>query len=160
MYILTDSKKIKSEYIRGGVSYRKLAEKYGVSISTLTKVAMKEKWADLRKKSRMKAEAKMVDSVASQEAKRVDMIQTISDKLLKMISEGIDDGSISVTGRGFRDITGALKDIREIKGIKSDLDMQEQLARIEKLRKDAQQETTEDNTIRVVIGDSAEEYAQ
>ena len=52
--IPVDWKKIKSEYIAGGTSYRKLAEKYGVSFSTLKRVAVKEKWTDYREKAREK----------------------------------------------------------------------------------------------------------
>ena len=43
----TDWKKIKSEYIAGGTSYRRLAEKYGVSFSTLRGIAEREKWTEL-----------------------------------------------------------------------------------------------------------------
>lgn len=140
-----DWKKIKAEYLRGGVSYRELAKKYGVSFSTLRKVASKEKWTDLRNKVEAKKDTKIVESIASREAKKDDMFQTISDKLLMMISNGIDDGSIVVTSRGLRDITGALKDIREIKGIKNDLDLQEQIARIDRLKRDAARDDVDDS---------------
>lgn len=157
---MPDWKKIKAAYIRGGVSYRKLAEKYGVSVSTLSKIAMKEKWSDLRKETGKKLDAKLTDSVAGREAKREDMFQSISDKLLEMINDGIDNGSVCLKGRGLRDITGALKDLREIKGIKSDLDIREQVARIEKLQKDTREDTVKDRTICVVIGDDAKEYTE
>ena len=142
---MPDFKRIKAEYIRGGTSYRKLAAKYGVSLSSVTRRAIGEKWADLRKQSETKANAKIVESVASRSAKRAEMFDSIADKLLKMISDGIDDGSlaVAVAGRGYRDITGALKDLREIKGLKAELDMQEQIARIEKLRRES---TTEEET--------------
>ncbi len=142
---MPDFKKIKAEYIRGGTSYRKLAAKYGVSLSSVTRRAIGEKWADLRKQSETKANAKIVESVASQSAKRAEMFESIADKLLQMISDGIDDGSlaVAVAGRGYRDITGALKDLREIKGLKAELDRQEQIARIEKLKRES---TTEENT--------------
>lgn len=55
---MVDFKKIKAEYIRSKVSYRKLAEKYGVSPSTLYRRMKAEKWADLRKQSDIKANAK------------------------------------------------------------------------------------------------------
>ena len=149
---MPDWKKIKAEYIRGGTSYRKLAETYSVSFSTLRKIAAKEKWTDLRNKAESRRDTKIIESIASREAKKEDMFQTISDKLLKLISDGIDDGSITFPGRGIRDITGALKDLREIKGIKSDLDMQEQIARIEKLRNDtASKETDDDGKYGVVL---------
>ena len=133
---MPDFKKIKAEYIRG-VSYRKLADKYGVSFSTIQKVGAKEKWTDLRKKSSRKADEKIVESVASREAKRVDGIQTVADMLLEKIKEGVADGTLIVDTQSIRHITSSLKDLRDIKGYKSELDMEEQLARIEKLRKDA-----------------------
>ena len=138
---MPDWKKIKAEYIRGRTSYRKLAEKYGVSPSTLSKKAMMEKWADLRKETSKKADTKIADSVASQEAKRVDGIQTVADMLLQKITEGVENGTLIVDTQSIRHITSSLKDLRDIKGYKSELDMQEQMARIEKLRKDA----TKDN---------------
>lgn len=143
-------KKIKAEYIRGGVSYRKLAEKYGVSFSTLRKVASKEKWTDLRNKAGAKRDSKIVESIASQEAKRVDRVNSIADKLLTRIEECVDDGSIFAVSKGLKDITSALKEIRDIKGMKSELDMQEQMARIEKLRKEASDDDANKDTKIVV----------
>lgn len=49
---------IKTEYVTGTISQRKLAEKYGVSYSRLAKVAAAEKWSNLRSEQRIKTEAK------------------------------------------------------------------------------------------------------
>ena len=155
---MPDFKKIKAEYIRG-VSYRRLADKYGVSFSTIQKVGAKEKWTDLRKLSSRKADEKIALSVASQEAKRVDGIQTVADMLLEKIKEGVADGTLIVDTQSIRHITSSLKDLRDIKGYKSELDMQEQIARIEKLRKDAEGDTT-DKEIKVTIGGDLEVYSQ
>ena len=156
---MPDWKKIKAEYIRGRTSYRKLAEKYGVSPSTLSKKAMIEKWADLRKETSKKADSKLADSVASQEAKRVDGIQTVADMLLQKITEGVENGTLIVDTQSIRHITSSLKDLRDIKGYKSELDMQEQMARIEKLRKDAEGDGA-DKEIKVTIGGDLEVYSQ
>ena len=156
---MPDWKKIKAEYIRGGVSYRKLAEKHMVSPTTLYKKMHAEKWADLRRQMDQKRDAKIVESVASQEAKRVDMIQDVADLLLLRIKEGVDDRSLLVDSQSIRQITASIKDLRDIKGCKSELDMQEQIARIEKLRREAQTEQT-DNSIKVVISGGLEDYAQ
>ena len=155
---MPDWKKIKAEYIRGA-SYRILAEKYGVSFSSIQKRGAKEKWTDLRKMSSRKSDEKIVESVASQEARRVDGIQTVADMLLEKIKEGVADGSLIIDSQSIRQITASIKDLREIKGYKSELDMQEQLARIEKLRKDAQTEE-ESKDIRVVIENSLDDYAK
>ncbi len=111
---MPDWKKIKAEYIRGGVSLRKLAEKYSVSFSAIFRRSKKEKWTDLRMQSEEKANAKIVENVASQEAERTDMFNTIADKLLQQINDGIENGTIFVLNK-YRDITGALKDLKEIK---------------------------------------------
>ena len=155
---MPDWKKIKAEYIRG-VSYRRLADKYGVSFSSIQKRGAKEKWTDLRKISSRKSDEKIVESVASQEARRVDGIQTVADMLLEKIKEGVADGSLIIDSQSIRQITASIKDLREIKGYKSELDMQEQLARIEKLRKEAQTEE-ESKDIRVVIENGLDDYAK
>ena len=155
---MPDFKKIKAEYIRG-VSYRKLADKYGVSFSTIQKVGAKEKWTDLRKKSSRKADEKIVESVASREAKRVDGIQTVADMLLEKIKEGVANGTLIVDSQSIRQITASIKDLRDIKGYKSELDMEEQMARIEKLRKDVEGDGA-DKEIKVTIGGDLEVYSQ
>ena len=156
----TDWSKIKAEYIQGGISYRKLAQKYGVSFSSISRRMRDEKWTDLREQSEIKANAKIVQSVADKKAKRVDKIEQAADLLLDMIVQGIRDGSLNLTTKNsMRDITGALRDIREIKGMKSDLDIQEQKARIEKLRREAREEE-QSKDIRVVIGSELEDYSK
>lgn len=155
---MADWKKIKSEYIRGNTSYRKLAEAYGVSFSTLRKIAAKENWTDLRNKAEQKRDTKIVESVASQEAKRVEGIQLVADLLLLRISEGVSSGVLVTDAQSIRQITASLKDLRDIKGIKNELDMQEQIARIEKLKKEAEADN-ESKDIRVVIESGLDEYA-
>lgn len=153
-----DWKKIKAEYIRTEVSYRKLAQKYGVPPSTLARRMSQEKWADLRRQSNSKAIARIVETVAIKEASKVDKIQSIADMLLDKIAEKIADGSYTVESKDMRAVTSALKDIIDIKGYKSDLDIQEQLARIEKLRKDTSDE--KETEIRVVIDSGLDEFSK
>ena len=50
--MVVDWLKIKTEYINGEISYRKLAEKHGVSFNTLKDHAVAEEWARLRTESR------------------------------------------------------------------------------------------------------------
>ncbi len=85
-----DWKKIKAEYIAGGTSYRKLAEKYSVSFGTLRKVAAKEKWTDLRNKAVAKADTKLVEEVSKNNAKIDDKYFNLVDKLLSKAEEVIE----------------------------------------------------------------------
>ena len=152
-----DWKRIKAEYIAGGKSLRELAEKYGVSFSTIQKKSMEEKWGNLRKKSRRKVEEKIIDSVSSKEAKKAvdlfDIADVLAEKVREMAEMVVDPDSI-------KKLTSAIKDIRDIKGIKSDADMREQEARIAKLRKEAEDDTPEDREVNVNFIGDIEQYSK
>lgn len=156
---MPDWKKVKVRYIRDNVSYRRLAEEFGVSLSSIARKAKSENWADLRRQAEHKATTKIVESVASREASKSEKIQTVADVLLDRIVQGVNDGVFSSDSQSIRQITLSLKDLMDIKGIKSELDAQEQLARIEKLRREAQAESS-DKEIRVVLDDAVKDYAR
>lgn len=148
---------IKAEYIAGGISLQKLAEKHGVSFSTIQKKSMEEKWGDLRKKSRRKAEEKIIDSVSTKEAKRAvdlfDVADLLAEKVREIAETVCDPDSI-------KKLTSAIKDIRDIKGIKSDADMREQEARIAKLRKEAEGDSLDDREVNVIFDGDIEQYSK
>ena len=143
-----DWKKIKAEYIAGGTSYRKLAEKYKVSQSTLRKVAAKEQWTELRNKTRTKADSKIAEALSDKEAHKAVDIVDVADRLLGKIKEVL--GGVTTT-QDIRHLTSALKDLREIKGIKSEADIREQEARIAKLQRDVAANQDDDKPSGVVL---------
>lgn len=153
-----DWKAIQAEYIRGGTSFRKLAEDHGVSFNSLVKIATREKWTDLRKKADEKRTSKLVNSVASQEAKRVDKFLYVADLLMQKIQEGVESGKFLTDSQSLRHIAATMKDLREIQGIKSESDLKEQMARIAKLEREAK-ESEQSQEIKVVIEKDLEEYA-
>ena len=154
-----DWKKLKAEYIAGGTSYRKLAEKYGVSFGTLRKVAAKEKWTDLRNKAVAKADTKMVESVSQKNAKIDDKYYNLVDKLLDRAEEVIEKTSVwQVTS--LKEMATALKYLKECKGVKSEIDLREQEARIAKLQKEAEADDTDNNEIKVTIEGDLEIYSK
>ena len=71
--------KIKSEYVNGNISYRKLAEKHGVSFNTLQDRAKRENWKEERDSqrdkieatSRQKTEDKISDALSDEAAAKV-----------------------------------------------------------------------------------------
>lgn len=147
---------IKAEYIAGGTSYRTLAKKYKVSVTTLTRLAIKEKWVELRQQAESKAEAEMVKKVSSAKSKTNIKINEVADKLIAKMNETIEMIDV-IDGQTLKHFTSALKDLKDITGHKSDLDTKEQEARIAKLVKDAEKED-KDNEITIVIGDGTEDY--
>lgn len=124
-----DWKKIKKEYIAGGISYRKLAEKHGVSFNTLEKVARREKWCDLRRQADEKAATKAVEAVSTRNAKLDKAVDLALEAACKYLTS---PGQLRAVD--LKDVTTALKNLRDLKGIKSEADMEEQRARIEALR--------------------------
>lgn len=154
-----DWKKIKAEYIAGGTSYRKLCEKYGASLTTLQRIAAKENWIGLRKQAEIKTESKIVDSVSDQNAMKAVDINSVTDKLLKRIEYIIDNAEV-LDSQSIKHFTSAIKDIKEIKGYKTELDLKEQKARIARLEKEAMGEEQESKDINVVISDGLEEYSK
>ena len=54
---------IRNDYINGGGSYRKLAEKYGVPFGSLRSRAEKENWPELKKEQLHKISIKTADII-------------------------------------------------------------------------------------------------
>ena len=144
-----DWKRIKAEYIAGGTSYRKLAEKYGVSFNTLKTRAKEEQWYELRQQKDHKTTTKIVETLSDKDAEKAVDIIDVADKLLGKLSELME--TMVVDTQSFKQLTSALKDLKEIKGYKSDADMREQEARINKLRKEAEREDDTTNEIEIVF---------
>ena len=152
-----DWNRIKAEYIAGGTSYRKLAAKHGVSFTTLTRIAKKEKWTQLRQQAQDKADTLFVEGVANKTAKIDEKYFKIVDELLSKAENLImltPDWSVT----GIKEMATALKYLKECKGVKSDADMREQEARIRNLEKQAEVEE-KNNSVNVIIEDKAEEYS-
>lgn len=129
-----DLKKAKAEYIAGGISYKRLADKYGVSFSTIRRAAEKEKWTDLKAQAEQKSSIKIVESVAEQNGKHTVSVIDVADKLLNKIEKMIEAEGLTISN--IKDLSSSLKNLKEIKGIKSDIDLKEQKARIKKLEKE------------------------
>ena len=153
-----DWNKIKAEYIAGGTSYRKLAEKYGVTLAALRGIAEREKWVDLKAQAQHKTNTKLVNCVSDKNAK-------IDDKYFRLVDMLMDKAeNLIVTTpiwqpQMLKDLATTMKYLKECKGVKSEADMREQEARIAKLQREAQEEQ-KDNEIRIIIGDDAEEYSK
>lgn len=135
-----DWKAIKSEYIAGGISYRKLADKHGVPFHSLRKVAAKEHWHDLREQAAAKAATKIVEIESDKQADRMRRLLTVSDELLNVVEDAVRSfkvGELIMDRTALKSLSGTIKDIKEIQNIKTQLDIEEQKARIAILKKQA-----------------------
>lgn len=154
-----DWQAIKTEYITTDTSYRKLAQKYGVSVTQICNVGREEKWVEQREQFLNKTTAKTIEKISQQEANRAARIHSVADKLLNKI-EAMVDAEDLLDSKGIRALTAAVKDLKEIQGVRSDLDDKEQRARIANLQKQADKEDDNKEPIQVVIGGDLMEYSQ
>ena len=156
---MADWKKIAAEYITTDISYRKLAEKYGLDQATVARKAKKEDWVSKRQHHADKTQAKILSADTKNKADRVGRLMTVADKLLKKVELAVDqEGPISAGA--IKNLSDALKNIRETQMIRSDQDIREQEARIAKLQKEADREDSSREPIRVIIGDDLSEYSK
>ena len=83
-------RKIKAEYIAGGISQRALAEKYGISLATVERRAKKEKWTTKRREAEGKSIEKVTEKKAEAVADNAVMLERIKTKLLAKLDGMID----------------------------------------------------------------------
>ena len=154
---MADWQAIKTEYITTDTSYRKLAQKYGISTTQICNVGRDEKWVEQREQFLNKTTAKTLEKISQQEADRAAKIHNVADKLLLKIEALVDSGR-SMDTKGIRALTAAVKDLKEIQCIRSDLDRKEQEARIDNLRKQAEKDDDTADVIEVVFAAGPEEW--
>ena len=156
---MADWQAIKTEYITTDTSYRKLAQKYDIHYKVISDRGKDEKWVELRSQHRDKTLTKTLDKISQQEANRAARIYSVADKLLNKI-EAMADRPEPLTEKGLRALTASVKDLRDVLGVKSDLDKQEQRARIANLQKQADKTDDNKEPIKVIIGDDLSEYSK
>lgn len=138
----------RDEYIQGGVTYRQLAAKYNVPLRTLGKRAKAEDWVGLRQQVIDKSATLAADAAAQAKA---DMATRIYDSAGLMLEKVLDALRDDITPKDIRALTAAVKDIRDIVGIKSAGDQAEQDARIAALQSKADRDDDGKNAAQLVI---------
>lgn len=158
---MADWAKIKKEYIKGGISYRDLAKKYQVSMRTLGDRAKAEGWVNLREQARDKAVTKMIETVADRNARIDTSIYDAAMLLLDAYCRSIQAASeAEIPPSMLKDYGAALKNIQAVLERPTELDIKEQVARIEKLRKDAKMDDESNEAIVVQMSGELEDYAK
>lgn len=152
---------IRAEYIAGGTSYRKLAARYEVSLHTLRKRAERERWTEMRSQAYAMAGTKSIEQAAEAAATYDSRIYATADKLLDKVSESIEAIDSTDTG-SMRQIAAILRDLQDIKGMRSELMRRETEARIAKLRREAERDERGDaeTVIEVRMAGDVETWAE
>lgn len=157
---MIDWKTIETEYVTTDISHRELATKYGIGRSRLSQYASKEKWSEKRDKHRAKTVAKAVNAVGTKQAEMAAKLYGVGGLLLDRVKLLLEDHpELLADTSSMKDVSVVLKNLKDLMSVKSDADMREQEARIEKLRKEAMVEK-ENNEIKVTITQDLDEYSK
>ena len=156
---MADWKKIEAEYITTETSYRKLAQKYGLNQATIAQKAKAEDWVGKRKQQASTAQALILEKDINKKVDRATRLKTVADKLLDRV-ENIVAQDDHLTAAAIKNLSDALKNIKEAQMIRTQEDIDEQKARIAKLQKEAQKEEVNKEPIRVIIDDGLSEYSK
>lgn len=178
--------KIKTEYITSDISYRSLADKYGMTYTRLHTRAYEENWKEEREQFKGNLVKKSVDLICDEQAEQIARAIRIGNTMLEKIEESLNeidmvlckntqstrgveeiDGHlcevtrstedftkkrVAIDRAGLKQLSAVLRDLREIGIFRCALDQKEQEARINKLRKDAEDDTGA-NDVKVIIED-------
>ena len=146
---MADWQAIKTEYITTDTSYRKLAQKHDVHYQAICQHSKAEGWIAQREQYRNDTITDIIDETSKKQVNRAIRLQSVADKLLDKIEAMAD--SIE-SAKDLRALSAAMKDLKEIQGVKSDLDTREQKARIANLRRQAEAEEQKEAPKLVVEG--------
>lgn len=147
---MADWNKIRKEYIKTNISQRALAKKYGISEKAVAKRSKAEGWVMLRQQAVGKSAANVVETIAKENGKVETKMQTAALALIEKATEGIGLTNPS-DAKTLKSYSGVLRDLKEILSLRSSLDIREQEARIENLRRQAEAGKDENGAVEVVF---------
>ena len=156
-----DWTKIKTEYITNpDTSYRELSQKYGVHYTNIAKKAKKEDWQQQRQQHINTVQTKAQQAVERKQVDRAARLSGVAEKLLEKVEALLEtDCDLQLDTQAMKQISGVLKDIKEIQMVRSDADLREQEARIAKLRREAERDEDDHNkTVVVTIAGGDESW--
>ena len=108
---------IRNEYITTNISFRGLADKYGISKDTIWKKAKKEKWSDKRRQKIDKSTTKTIEKTSDKAAERAANLMKATDMVLNAILKDIEKIEDTEVPYNWKNITAALKDIKDIQTV-------------------------------------------
>lgn len=149
---MADWQEIKTEYITTQISYRALEKKYGINYKVIADKGKKEGWSQLRSQHRDKTLTSTLDAVSKKQVDRVAKLVSVADLLLNKVQNIVESHPELLTStQSIKNLSGVLKDIKEVQMIRSDADMREQEARIANLRKQAEKEENQNRDVTITI---------
>lgn len=146
---------IQADFLATGMSYKALAEKHAVGLSAVKKRAAAENWQrkllELRREEERAAAAERAEQILEKRENRRSLLLNTADDLLEKLRQSLDQLEPENTA-ALASLTRTLKDLRELQGLRKDaLDLEEQQARIEKMRSEIRKSEDEGEPAGVLI---------
>lgn len=92
---LIDWAKVKAEYVSGTMSAAKLADRYGISVSSISKKCASEHWQELRKQNQSETASKIAEKINTEKVKKtvreIDRVVVVASKLITKLNRAVNE---------------------------------------------------------------------
>lgn len=92
---LIDWAKVKAEYVSGTMSAAKLADRYGISVSSISKKCASEHWQELRKQNQSETANKIAKKINTEKVKKtvreIDRVVSVASKLITKLNRAVNE---------------------------------------------------------------------
>lgn len=92
---LIDWATVKAEYVSGTMSAAKLADRYGISVSSISKKCASEHWQELRKQNQSETANKIAEKINTEKVKKtvreIDRVVAVASKLITKLNRAVNE---------------------------------------------------------------------
>lgn len=92
---LIDWATVKAEYVSGTMSAAKLADRYGISVSSISKKCASEHWQELRRQNQSETANKIAEKINTEKVKKtvreIDRVVTVASKLITKLNRAVNE---------------------------------------------------------------------
>lgn len=92
---LIDWATVKAEYVSGTMSAAKLADRYGISVSSISKKCASEHWQELRKQNQSETANKIAKKINTEKVKKtvreIDRAVAVASKLITKLNRAVNE---------------------------------------------------------------------
>lgn len=92
---LIDWATVKAEYVSGTMSAAKLADRYGISVSSISKKCASEHWQELRKQNQSETTNKIAKKINTEKVKKtvreIDRVVAVASKLITKLNRAVNE---------------------------------------------------------------------
>lgn len=92
---LIDWATVKAEYVSGTMSVAKLADRFGISVSSISKKCASEHWQELRRQNQSETANKIAEKINTEKVKKtvreIDRVVAVTSKLITKLNRAVNE---------------------------------------------------------------------